>query len=293
MSEPLPDWLRDLFPFSSHGLQQPGGRQNFVDEGTGHPVIMVHGNPTWSFYYRDVIRAVVAQGGRAIVPDHLGCGLSAKPQDWSYRLGDHIANLIRLIDHLEIERFSILVHDWGGAIGMGLATAMPERVERIGILNTAAFRSQRMPLRIGVCRWPLLGEWLVRGLNGFAGPATKMTTVRPLASAVRQGYLWPYRSWADRVAIARFVQDIPIKASHPSYDTLVNIENGLKGLRAVPMHIAWGAQDWCFNRSFFEEWKMRFPEASHEWLENAGHYLLEDGGPPLHRRVSNFLLGLN
>ena len=211
MSEALPGWLQELYPFSQHGIQQPGGNQNYVDEGSGHPVLMIHGNPTWSFYYRGVVKAVVAAGGRAIAPDHLGCGLSDKPQDWNYRLADHIANLHRLVDSLEIDRFSILVHDWGGAIGMGLATAMPERVERIGILNTAAFRSSRMPFRIGICRWPLVGEWLVRGLNGFAGPATKMTTVKPLSAERRRAYLWPYDNWAHRVAIARFVQDIPMK----------------------------------------------------------------------------------
>jgi pimeloyl-ACP methyl ester carboxylesterase len=290
VSRPLPDWLRKRYPFSQHGFAQPGGNQNYLDEGGGHPVLMIHGNPTWSFFYREVVQAVVARGGRAIAPDHLGCGLSDKPLDWTYRLADHVANLRRLVDALEIERFSLLVHDWGGAIGMGLATSMPERVARIGVLNTAAFRSRRMPFRIGVCRWPIVGEWIVRGLNGFAGPATKMTTVKPLAADLQRAYLWPYDSWAHRVAIARFVQDIPMGPSHPSYETLVGIENGLERLGDVPMHIAWGAQDWCFNRSFFEEWRRRFPEATHDWREDAGHYVLEDGGPELHRQLAEHLV---
>lgn len=291
MSEALPEGLRELYPFSSHWIDQAGGRQHYLDEGAGRPVLMVHGNPTWSFYYRGVAQAVVAAGGRAIVPDHLGCGLSDKPQDWSYRLADHVANLRRLVDALALERFSLVVHDWGGAIGMGVATALADRIERIVILNTAAFRSARMPWRIAVCRWPLVGEWLVRGLNGFAGPATKMTTVRPLSPELRRAYLWPYRSWADRVAIARFVEDIPMRPSHPSYATLVAIENGLEGLRDVPMHLAWGGRDWCFDRSFFEEWQRRFPAATHSWLADAGHYVLEDGGPALHARLAQFTLG--
>jgi len=289
MPESVPDWLGNLYPFSSHTIAQPGGRQAYLDEGTGSPVLMVHGNPTWSFYYRGLARAVVAAGGRAIAPDHLGCGFSEKPQDWSYRLADHVANLRRLVDALALERFSLVVHDWGGAIGMGVATALSDRIDRIVILNTAAFRSSQMPLRIAVCRWPVVGEWLVRGLNGFAGPATRLTTERPLSKVVRRGYLWPYRSWADRVAIARFVQDIPTTPAHPSYPALVLIEEGLERLRGKPMHIALGGRDWCFNRSFFDEWCRRFPDATPEWLADCGHYVLEDGGDALHRRLARFL----
>lgn len=290
MSEALPAWLQELYPFSSSWIEQPGGRQHYIDAGEGHPVIMLHGNPTWSFYYREVAQRVASSGARAIVPDHLGCGLSDKPQSWSYRLNDHIENTIRLVRKLGLERFSLVVHDWGGAIGMGLATRMPEAVERIVILNTAAFRSQRIPLRISVCRWPFLGRFLVRGLNGFAGPATKMTTVNPLNESLRNAYLWPYRSWADRVAIARFVEDIPMKPAHPSYSRLVEIEERLESLREKPMLIAWGGRDWCFDGSFFKEWQRRFPEAKAIWKADCGHYVLEDGGSELHAELTDFLL---
>ena len=291
MSDSLPDWLRALYPFSSHWCVQAGGRQHYLDEGTGPPVLLLHGNPTWSFYYRDLVRGLAAAGRRAIAPDHLGCGLSDKPQDWSYRLADHVANVRHLVDTLGLERFSLVVHDWGGAIGMGLATAMPERIERIVVLNTAAFRSNHMPFRIDVCRWPLIGELIVRGLNGFAGPATRMTTTVPLPADVKRGYLWPYRSWHDRIAIARFVQDIPLVESDASYATLVAIEEKLRLLRDIPMRIAWGGQDWCFNEPIFQEWQRRFPQATTDWREDAGHYVLEDGGPPLHDYLVDFLGG--
>jgi|TARA_B110000438_G_scaffold206727_1_gene198434 haloalkane dehalogenase len=289
VSEGLPSALKALYPFSSSWIDQPGGRQHYIDVGEGHPVIMVHGNPTWSFYYRDLARAVADQGMRAIVPDHLGCGLSDKPQDWSYCLADHIENVLRLIKELGLTRFSIVVHDWGGAIGMGVATELSEAVERIVVLNTAAFRSKRLPLRIAACRWPFIGRFLVRGLNGFAGPATRMTTVQPLSRDLKDGYLWPYRSWADRIAIARFVEDIPMNENHPSYDRLVKVEEGLTSLREKPMLIAWGGRDWCFNASFFREWQARFPEAQTHWKQDCGHYVLEDGGDELHQQIAQFL----
>lgn len=289
MSEGLPEGLRALYPFPSSWIEQPGGQQHYIDVGEGHPVIMVHGNPTWSFYYRNLAQAVVDQGMRAIVPDHLGCGLSDKPQDWSYQLNDHVENVLRLVEKLGLKRFSLVVHDWGGAIGMGVATTLPEAVEKIVVLNTSAFRSKRMPLRIAACRWPLIGRFLVRGLNGFAGPATKMTTVQPLSGELKDAYLWPYRSWADRVAISRFVEDIPMKPSHPSYERLVKIEEGLSQLRDKPMLIAWGGRDWCFDVSFFREWQERFPEAKAIWKQDCGHYVLEDGGEELILGLARFL----
>ncbi|MFP4282822.1 MAG: alpha/beta fold hydrolase [Verrucomicrobiota bacterium] len=290
MSPAVPDWLRALYPFSSHWLEQPGGRQHFLDEGRGHPVLMCHGNPTWSFYYRGLAQAVVAAGGRAIAPDHLGCGLSDKPAGWSYRLADHIENTRRLIEDRGLERFSLVVHDWGGPIGLGAALAFPERIERIVILNTAAFRSRRMPWRIALCRMPLFGDLAVRYLNAFAGPATRMTTVRPLTPELRRAYLWPYRSAAARVAVSRFVQDIPRRPAHPSYATLTQVEEGLAELRGKPVQITWGGRDWCFDRSFFEEWQRRLPEAKSDWLADCGHYVLEDGGRALHERLARFLL---
>lgn len=285
----LPEEIRALYPFRSHLFKQPAGLQHFLDEGDGEAVLMLHGNPTWSFYYRDLVRRLRESNFRCIVPDHLGCGLSDKPQDWSYRLADHIANLGRLVDHLGLQRLHLVVHDWGGAIGMGLATARPELVERIVVLNTAAFRGPRIPLRISLCRWPVVGEWVVRGLNGFARPAGFMTTEKPLSRESRRGYLWPYRSWRDRVAVARFVQDIPMEPQHPSAGTLDAITSGLSRLADKPMLLAWGGRDWCFDDWYFREWQHHFPNAESEYHAGAGHYVLEDAREAVFPRIQQFL----
>ena len=290
-AEQLPAWLKALYPFQSFSVQQPGGTQHvaLVGPEDGEPVVMLHGNPTWSFYYRGLAAAAAAEGLRVIVPDHLGCGLSQKPSDWSYRLADHVENAVRVVESLIRGRFSLVVHDWGGAIGMGVATRMPERIARMVILNTGAFHGGRMPGRIAVCRAPLVGEFLVRGLNGFAGPAAKMTTARPMPSDVRRAYQWPYRSWRDRVAVARFVQDIPMRPGHPTFETISGIQARLYSLKDKPVRVVWGGRDWCFNRWFYEEWLRRFPSAERAWLDDAGHYVLEDGGPPMHADVARWL----
>ena len=203
----------------------------------------------------------------------MGCGWSDKPQEYPYTLQQHISNLQVLLARLEIRKFSLVVHDWGGAIGFGCAVENPTQVEKITVINTAAFRSKRIPFRIRVCKWPFIGPLIVRGLNGFAWPATFMAVSRPLSADVKNGYLAPYDSWANRVAIAAFVKDIPLASSHRSYGVLEKIENGLSRLREqrIPMLILWGGRDFCFNKHFYDEWRRRFPEAQRHYFEDGGH----------------------
>ena len=161
---------------------------------------------------------------------------------------------------------------------MGYAGQYPEQIEKIVILNTAAFRSSRIPLRIRICRWPVFGALLVRGCNGFARPALAMAVTRPLRKEIAKAYIAPYDSWRNRVAVHGFVRDIPLSPDHPSYGTLVQVEMNLARLSVGnhPMLILWGGKDFCFNRSFFEEWSRRFPAAETHYFENGGHYILED-----------------
>ena len=278
------------YPFTSLWFEQPdsGYRQHYLDEGKGPPVVMVHGNPTWSYYYRHLIKALAPER-RCIVPDHLGCGYSDKPQDWSYRLADHIQNLRHLLDHLSIESFDLVVHDWGGPIGLGAALEKTEQIRRVVILNTAAFPSQRIPKRIALCRMPGLGEFLIRAFNAFAWPATWMATTRGFSRETKKNYLLPYDSWANRIAIARFVQDIPLEKNHPSYPSLEWIESQLDILREKPVRILWGGKDFCFNQLFFEEWKQWLPGAETTLYGDAGHYVLEDARPGIEESIRSFL----
>jgi haloalkane dehalogenase len=272
--------LTTLFPeysFSSHFAIIDGYRLHYLDEGAGPVIVMVHGNPTWSYYYRHLV-VLMAKTHRVIVIDHLGCGLSDKPQDFPYRLKNHIDNLEELLRQLRIDSYSLIVHDWGGAIGLGVAGRNPAALHKLVLLNTAAFRSRRIPLRIRICRWPLIGSLLVRGLNGFAGPASFMAVTQPLRPEVARAYRAPYDSWANRVAVYSFVRDIPLTSTHPSSITLQEVETGLSSLAArnVPVLICWGGRDFCFNDHFYEEWCRRIPQAQCHYFKDAGHFVLED-----------------
>lgn len=275
-SDPVPDWLRQLYPFEPKRFDTGRGVMSYLDEGQGDTaVVMVHGNPTWSFYYRNLVLALRGRV-RCIVPDHLGCGLSDKPQDFNYTLGEHIANLRALLDSLQLKTIHLIVHDWGGPIGLGAALARPDQLGRLVILNTAAFADTVVPARIRLCRVPVLGELLVRGLNGFAWPATWMAVTKPLSTEVKRGYLYPYNTWANRIATHRFVVDIPTGHGGASDDALRGLETKLGILHTKPTRILWGGRDFCFNRHYYDRWTRLLPAARAEYLAEAGHYVLED-----------------
>lgn len=265
------------YPFTSQYLTIQSHRLHYIDEGEGEVIVMVHGNPSWSFYYRRLI-SLLSKNHRVIAIDHLGCGLSDKPQHYNYCLQNHIDNLYTLLQELGVGKYSLCVHDWGGAIGMGVAAKEPDSLVRALVLNTAAFRSMQIPFRIRICRWPLVGDLLVRGLNSFAGGAIFMAVTKKMDREVAAAYLAPYDSWKNRMAVAAFVKDIPLDTNHPSYDALLTVERGLEKLqkRKLPMLICWGGKDFCFDKDFYDEWCARFPHAETHYFEQGGHYILED-----------------
>ncbi len=260
----------------------------YVDEGSGDPILCVHGNPSWSFLWRRVFETFQDRY-RVVAPDHIGCGRSDKPQKWSYRVEDHISNLEKLVLHLDLKNITLVVHDWGGAIGTGFAGRHPDRISRIIVMNTAGFCLPILPFRISVCRWPLVGKFAVRGLNAFAAAATKMAVERPMRPEVAIAFTEPYHFWSTRIATHKFVEDIPMNKRHPSWGTMQAVADGLSKLSEKPFLALWGMQDWCFTPAFLDEWIRRFPDAEVERYADAGHYLLEDAHERVLPRMTRFL----
>jgi cis-3-alkyl-4-acyloxetan-2-one decarboxylase len=276
------DW-RALYPFASHFLPMADGvRMHYLDEGEGPPLLFVHGNPTWSFYWRRLV-AAFRDRTRCVAPDHVGCGLSDKPGDYPYTLAQRRDDLVRLIEHLDLKGITLLAHDWGGAIGLGAALATPDRFARLVLFNTGAFRPWYIPPRIRVCRTPVMGRAAVQGLNLFARAALSMAAEKPerLTPAIRAGLLYPYGSWADRRAIHEFVADIPVGPRHRTWRVLEDIETGLPRLAHLPAMLIWGMRDWCFRPDCLERFVKVFPQAAVHRLEDCGHYVVEDG----HERI--------
>jgi len=288
------DSIRGEYPFEPKTFSIGGLKMSYIDEGPedAPAIVMLHGNPTWSFYFRKLVFALRGKY-RVIAPDHIGCGLSDKPQDYDYTLATHIKNLTALLDHLSPGKVTLAMHDWGGAIGMGYAADHPEKVESLVIFNTSAFLSERIPFRINILRIPGFGALMVRGLNAFARSAIylRMATKRPerFTRVVRRGYLLPYDSWKNRIAVLQFVQDIPMSASDRSYGRLKSIEEKLPLFQKTPSLVLWGKRDFCFNNEFLDGWLKRLKNTEAHMFEDAGHYVVEDAHERIVPLMENFL----
>jgi haloalkane dehalogenase len=287
--------FRHLYPFTSRYADVNGFRMHYVDEGRGEPVIMLHGNPTWSFYFRELIQGLSGRY-RAVAPDHIGCGLSDTPQPcaYAYRLKNRVDDLEALLAHLGLTRnITLVLHDWGGMIGAAYALRDVRRIARLIVLNTAAFLKpggKPLPLALRLIRrMPLFAVPAVLGLNLFARGAARTASARGLSPVVRKGLLAPYNSWGNRRATLKFVQDIPLTPQDPSFAIARQVHDGLQQLADKPMLICWGEKDFVFDTDYLAEWRRRFPAAEVHRFPEAGHYVLEDAPEPVTARVLDFL----
>lgn len=276
------DQIRHLYNFQSHYLDRKGHRYHYLDEGEGEPVVMLHGNPSWSFMYRESVRSL-RESYRVVVPDHIGCGLSDKPtgDEYEYRLEQRVSDLEALLDHISVtSNVTLVVHDWGGPIGMGYAVRHPSRIARLIVLNTAAFllpAGKTLHWSLLFCRHSRLAAFLILRFNAFARIASYVgCRLHPMPKEIRQAYAGPYDCWENRIATLAFVRDIPLSPADPSYAPLQKVQENLYRLQEIPMLICWGEKDFVFDRDFLQEWIKRFPKARVHRFPEAGHYVLEE-----------------
>lgn len=288
-----PAW-RVEYPFDSNWLDTPAGRVHYVDQGDSRrpTLLFVHGNPTWSFHWRRLITAL-SDSHRCVAIDHLGCGLSDKPQR-EHRLAERIADLGRLVDELDLRNVTLVAQDWGGAIGLGAMLDRQERLDRALLFNTGAWPPKSIPGRINVCKTPLLGKLALQGANAFSRAALRMTLSRKrgLDAATTAGYLAPYDSWANRRAVYEFVNDIPTRPSDPTWRTLAEIDRRLPELENMPIRLVWGMQDWCFTPELcLRRFQSYWPRAEAFELPDVGHWVVEDAPEESLRLLSEFVAG--
>ena len=290
------------YSFDHHYHAVKGLRLHYIDEGPKssdediEPLVMVHGNPSWSFYYRKLVNAL-RDNYRCIVPDHIGMGLSDKPDDETYHftLDQRVDDLESLLDHLGLtENITLVVHDWGGMIGMAYATRHPKRIKRLIILNTSAFhlpKDKTVPWQLKLSRIPVVGAILNQGFNIFARGAVKQCVTRTsMSPEVAEAYLAPYDNWSHRRAIKKFVFDSPLHTGDTAYETVDQVDKTVGQFSNIPMLICWGLKDFVFDHHFLEEWEKRFPDAEFHRFEDVGHYILEDAPEDVIPLVQQFLL---
>jgi haloalkane dehalogenase len=283
------DWLdRSLYPFASKYLELGDGRIHYVDEGAGSPILMVHGTPTWSFLYRDLIKALSARH-RVVAPDHLGFGLSEKPENAAYRPADHARRLTGLIEHLGLEEITLVVHDFGGPIGLAYAIEYPENVTKLILFNT--------------WMWSLNGNWPIERASRLLGGAVgKFLYTRlnfsprvligaaygdkgKLTPEVHRHYLAPFGPARDRVAPWIFAKELI--ASGDWYDHLW--ERRLR-IADKPALVLWGMKDPTFQPRDLVRWEQTLTRARMVRLREAGHFVPEEATAEVVSQVQEFLV---
>jgi acyl-CoA synthetase (AMP-forming)/AMP-acid ligase II/pimeloyl-ACP methyl ester carboxylesterase len=284
----LPAELQKLFPFSRYSLTIDGHRMEYVDEGHGPVVLLLHGNPTWSFYYRGLIEALRGSY-RVIAPDFIGLGLSDHPVDVHFRASDRIIHVERLLEHLAISSFHLVMHDWGGSIGTGVAVRHPEMVTKLVYLNTTLTETETLPFIIKRAAKPLTGKFLTKTTKHFLKLTTEWGVVRKLSDEVKRGYLYPYPTAATRTAIWDFVADIPFDSDHPSYGDMLFLADNIPKLASIPTLIVWGLQDPCFHREMLSQIARHFPRAEVVEIPHGSHLVLEDAPEIAIPEISRFL----
>ncbi len=277
------DILKEEYPFEHKYMSVGKYRMHYIDEGSGPVIIMLHACPMWSFFYRNMIKDF-SRHCRVIAPDIIGYGLSDKPADYDYRLETQIDNLERLVEHLNLPKFSLVMHGWGATIGVGFTVRHSNMVDKIVVMNSIAFSGYRMPFRFQLCKWfPFIGKPLLERTNILFHGLGKHK------AGVRFGYMYPYRNKNDRVALFRFINDVPCNPDDSSYESVIEVEHGLWILREHKMYIIWGVRDWLYPERFLHKWIEYCPDAKVVRIPSGGRYLAEDAPEELPAIISGFL----
>jgi haloalkane dehalogenase len=268
-----PPWLReDLYPFESHYANIDGSRVHYVDEGSGPPLLLLHGNPTWSFLYRELIKGL-RDRFRCIAPDHPGFGLSHAAQGYAYKPAEHAAVLERLILKLDLSDVTMMVQDWGGPIGFAAATRHPDRFSAFVIGNTWAWpKSDPGTQLFSRLLGGPVGGFLILRRNFFVEKIIPGNVKRKkLSDAVMDAYRGPFPTPESRRPLHVFPREI--LASRPF---LAELEGGLGALRDRRALLVWPTKDIAFREPERKRWEEVFPNHETVMLEGAGHYIQED-----------------
>ena len=279
------------WPYKPQFYEHDGVKLHYVDEGEGDPIVMLHGNPTWGYLYRKFIPAL-SQTNRCVVPDHMGFGKSDKPLDKQYTLATHIENFTALMDALELKDITLVMQDWGGPIGLGFGVEHADRIKRLVILNTWAFRiPEGTPLAplLDMFRQPQVGEAMVQGLNLFVeGFLPAGIYHKERLEEFMPAYRAPFPDWNSRIGTLEFPGDIPVGDEERSSKTMAKIQDALGNIN-VPTTIIWAMQDPAIPPPLIDAWKGVYPHAEEHRIETASHFLQEDEPEQIVELIQEFL----
>lgn len=270
-----PQWLdREEYPFTSNYIQLPVGRMHYVDHGEGDPIVMVHGNPAWSFEYRKLIRKL-SETHRCIAMDHIGFGLSEKPKKWNYLPAEHAINFEILMDKLDLSVITLVVNDWGGPIGLAYAIKYPEKFKRLIILNTFLWPVRKVAhfKAFSYLMGSKLGKYLILNHNFFGKVVIKFVVGyrKHLHKAIHRHYYQHLGTKSDRIGSYVFPREII-----GSSDWLESLWQDRKKINHLPTTFIWGMKDPAFRPAELDKWIRNWDAAKVIKLEEAGHFPQEE-----------------
>ena len=274
--------LEHLFPFKHRYITVGQNRIHYVDEGEGRTLVLFHACPMWSFAYRSQI-AEFSRDHRVIAFDMLGFGLSDKPHDFDYTLTGHINLTESLIGAMDLKDITLVMHGWGGTIGMGFAVRHPNLISGLVVLNSMAFSDFPLPWRLYPCRAPWLGAKIILDLKMLQFGVNKLPHV------IAEAYRYPFRSKESRIPLLRFIEDIPVTPEAESAQTILTIETRLWMFNNKPSCIIWAMRDWLYNVKSLKRWERCLPNASVHLLPDAGRYMQEDAPDKVNAIMREFL----
>ncbi len=278
-----------ILPFKSNFVEVFGHRMHYLDEGSGPVVVLLHGNPTWCFFFRHLVKSLCDKF-RVIAPDYIGCGLSDRPRGVMFRAEDRVAQLEEFFRVLGVDRFSMVMHDWGGPIGTELVLKRISQVERLVYLNTTLSETETLPAIIKLAASAPFGRVLTQYTPAFLELTLRFGAVKQLSRETCRGYLAPYRGSERRAAIWHFVSDIPFTKDHPTYTKMLSMATRLPELSKIPVKLVWGLRDPCFHRGMLDKVARHFPHADILELPDASHLVLEDAPEAVSEAARAFLL---
>jgi haloalkane dehalogenase len=294
----MPPWLSPQFPWRQHRIAVNGRIMAFIDEGPTNapPVLLLHGNPTWSFLYRDFIRPLVEHGFRVIAPDCIGSGYSSKPRiDAAYSLAHHIADLVSLIDQLDLRGISVVGQDWGGPQGLGASLRRLDRLRALVLMNTWAFTDyigafHKSPRPWTTWHAPLIGPIFMKRfkLLSHGGPST--ITKRGMTHPEKRAYHHVYDEPDSETVVMTWPRTIPLEEGDRGWADMKFIEGRLGEFSKTPTLIIWGIDDAVFDVGYRDRLMRYFPHAEGPVnFERASHFLQDDRGPDIAKTILPFL----
>jgi pimeloyl-ACP methyl ester carboxylesterase len=298
MLHPRPAWLEALFPWPQHAVQVNGRSMAYVDEGPrdGRPVLLLSGNPTWGFLYRDFIGPLTAAGFRAIAPDWVGAGYSDHPRiDASLTLAHHIADLVSLIDQLDLRGFVIVGQDWGGPQGVGAALQRIEKLDALVLMNTWLFTGMLSAFHRSPRPWttwhaPVIGPFFMQRHKVLSQHGPSATSQRGMTADEARAYHHVFDEADSDHVVLTWPRTIPMREGDRGWDDMVAIERRLPELASIPTLLLWAPEDEVFPIEHASRMKEVLPHAEGPVLfDRARHFLQDDRGPDLARAICEFL----